>query len=413
MLKNIGRRRFLQSGTAFGLAGLAAPSLVRASSDPVVIAHLTPRTGFLGPMGEYAIMGVDLAVEHINAAGGINGRPLQVIKEDSVNPQTATTKAERLAERSDVALLMGEISSASALSIAQVATRADKLFINTGANSDTLRGSDCKRNMFHVEAQNAIIVNTEGAYFLQNDMVKGKKWFILSADYAFGHDLRHGALAFLDRHGGTAVGDQLIPTDATDFSSYLLAIRAAQPDLVISNLAGTQTASFFKQYAEFGMEIPLGGFDYNTVIAWAIGARDFRGTWPCVWTHQVQTDASQAYAKAFLEKYGKPSDNQAYLDYVGLKIMADAIAAVGGTDTTALRDYMTDPATEFEILKERKGRFSPVNNQLLQEAYAVTALPESEVQNEWDIFTTSGPLPGPDQPLDILIEDAVGGACVL
>lgn len=364
-------------------------------------------------MGEYGVMGVDLAVEHINAAGGVNGRMLEVIKEDSVNPQTATTKAERLAERPDVALLMGEISSASALSIAQVATRANKLFVNTGANSDTLRGKDCKPHMFHVEVQNAIVVNTEGAYFLQNDLVKGKKWFILSADYAFGHDLRHGALAFLERHGGTAVGDELIPTDASDFSSYLLAIRAAKPDIVISNLAGTQTASFFKQYAEFGMDFPLGGFDYNTSIAWAIGARDFRGTWPCVWTHQVETDGSQAYAKSFMEKYGKPSDNQAYLDYIGMRIMTDAIKAVGGTDTKALMEYLRDPATEFDILKHRKGRFNPANNQLLQEAYAVTALPESEVKNQWDIFTTSGPLPGPDQPLETLIQDAVGGACSL
>lgn len=411
MLRDLGRRRFLQTSAVFGLAGLAAPSIVRASSDPLVIAHLTPRTGFLGPMGEYGVMGVDLAVEHINAAGGVNGRMLEVIKEDSVNPQTATTKAERLAERPDVALLMGEISSASALSIAQVATRANKLFVNTGANSDTLRGQDCKPHMFHVEVQNAIVVNTEGAYFLQNDLVKGKKWFILSADYAFGHDLRHGALAFLERHGGTAVGDELIPTDASDFSSYLLAIRAAQPDIVISNLAGTQTASFFKQYAEFGMDFPLGGFDYNTSIAWAIGARDFRGTWPCVWTHQVETDGSQAYAKAFMEKYGKPSDNQAYLDYIGMRIMTDAIKAVGGTDTKALMDYLRDPATEFDILKHRKGRFNPANNQLLQEAYAVTALPESEVKNQWDIFTTSGPLPGPDQPLETLIQDAVGGTC--
>lgn len=411
MLKTVGRRQLLKTGAAFGVMGLAAPSIVRAQTDPVVIAHLTPRTGFLGPMGEYAVMGVDLAVEHINAAGGIGGRMLEVVKEDSVNPQTATTKAERLAERRDVALIMGEISSASALSISQVAARANKLFINTGANSDTLRGQDCNRHMFHVEVQNAMVVNAEGNYLLNNDMVKDKSWYILSADYAFGHDLRNGALAFLERHGGRTVGDDLIPTDATDFSSYLLNIRAAAPDVLISNLAGTQTASFFKQYAEFGLDIPLAGFDYNTVIAWAIGARDFQGTWPCVWTHQVKADGSQAFAQSFMEKYGRPADNQAYLDYMGLRVIADAIARVGGTDTEALISFLEDPATDFDVLKERRGRFNPANHQLLQEVYAVTALDASEVQNEWDIFTTSDPVPNPDQPLEVLIEDAVGGAC--
>ncbi|UFS67597.1 ABC transporter substrate-binding protein [Paracoccus denitrificans] len=411
MIKTMGRRQLLKTGTAAGLMTLAAPSLLRAQGDAVVLGHLTPRTGFLGPMGEYAVMAVDLAVEEINANGGINGRMLTVVKEDSVNPQTATTKAERLVERRDLAMIIGEISSASALSIAQVTARANKLFINTGANSDTLRGSDCKRTMFHTEAQNVMYVNAEGQYFLQNDMVKDKRWFILSSDYAFGHDLRHGALGFLERHGGQAVGDELIPTDATDFSSHLLNIRNLQPDLIVVNLAGTSGASFMKQYGEFGLDIPLGGFDYNSSIAWATGPQDFKGTWPCIWTHQVQTDASQAFAQAFQAKYGKPAENQAYSDYIAVRIAAEAIAKTGGTDTAALIEFLEDPATEFDILKDRKGRFDAATHQLLQEVYAVTALDPSEVQNEWDIFTTSGPLPGAEVPLDELIKGAVGGDC--
>ncbi|WP_313350302.1 ABC transporter substrate-binding protein [Paracoccus sp. (in: a-proteobacteria)] len=411
MTKLIGRRQLLRTGAAAGFATLAMPALLRAANDPIVFGHLTPRTGFLGPMGEYAVMAVDLAVEEINAAGGIDGRPLQVIKEDSVNPQTATTKAERLVERKDLALILGEISSASALSIAQVTARANKIFINTGANSDTLRGSDCKRTMFHTEAQNVMYVNAEGQYFLQNDLVKGKRWFLLSSDYAFGHDLRKGALGFLERHGGEVAGDELIPTDATDFSSHLLTIRSAKPDLIVVNLAGTSNASFLKQYGEFGLDIPLGGFDYNSSIAWATGAQDFKGTWPCVWTHQVQTEGSQAFAKAFMDKYGKPAENQAYSDYIAVRIAAEAIAKTGGTDTDALVAYLEDPTTEFDILKERKGRFDPATHQLLQEVYAVTALDPSEVTNEWDIFTTSAALPAGDIPLEELIKGAVGGTC--
>ncbi|RWR06390.1 ABC transporter substrate-binding protein [Paenirhodobacter populi] len=407
----IGRRQLLKTGALAGVAGMAMPAILRASNDPYVIAHLTPRTGFLGPMGEYAVMAVDLAVEEINAAGGINGRPLNVIKEDSVNPQTATTKAERLVERPDVAMVLGEISSASALSIAQVTARANKLFINTGANSDTLRGKDCRRTMFHTEAQNVMYVNAEGQYFLQNDMVKDKTWFILSSDYAFGHDLREGAHAFLERHGGSTVGDELIPTDATDFSSHLLSIRSRRPDVVVLNLAGTSMASFLKQYGEFGLDIPLGGFDYNSSLAWATGAEDFKGTWPCIWTHQVQTDGSQAFARAFQAKYGKPAENQAYADYIALRIAAEAITRTGGTDTAALIAYLEDPATDFDILKDRRGRFDPSTHQLLQEVYAVTALDPSEVEDQWDIFTTSGPLPAPDVPLEELVQGAVGGAC--
>src|SRR6185437_6894353 len=73
--------------------------------------------------------------------------------------------------------------------IAQVASRNKTLFINTGGNSDALRGSDCQRFMFHVESQNSMYVKTVGRSFLREGLVKGKKWYSLTADYAFGHDL--------------------------------------------------------------------------------------------------------------------------------------------------------------------------------------------------------------------------------
>src|SRR5215207_2545232 len=136
------RRRTLVAG-ASAVAALGLPALSRAQSDVIRIGHLTPRTGFLGPLGEFAVQAVDMAVAELNAAGGINGRKIELLKEDSVNPQTATTKAERMIERDKVACILGEISSASALAIGQVAERTKTLFINTGANSDQLRGKGC------------------------------------------------------------------------------------------------------------------------------------------------------------------------------------------------------------------------------------------------------------------------------
>ena len=82
------------------------------------------------------------------------GPAIELLQEDSVNPQTASTKAERMIERDKVACIVGEISSASGLAIGQVAQRTGTLFMNTGCNSDALRGSDCQKFMFHIEAQN-------------------------------------------------------------------------------------------------------------------------------------------------------------------------------------------------------------------------------------------------------------------
>src|SRR5215470_3444242 len=115
------------TAVATGIAGF--PAIGRAQADVIKIGHLTPRTGFLGVLGDYAVMAADMAADEINAAGGVLGRKIELIKEDSVNPQTASTKAERLIERDKVACIIGEISSASALTIAQVAERTKTLFI--------------------------------------------------------------------------------------------------------------------------------------------------------------------------------------------------------------------------------------------------------------------------------------------
>ena len=157
--QRITRRRVLKgalAGAATGLAGF--PYLSFGQSDVIRIGHLTPRTGFLGPLGEFAVQAADLAVDEINAAGGVNGRKIELLKEDSVNPQTASTKAERMVERDKVACIVGEISSASCLTISQVADRTRTLFINTGGNSDELRGKGCKKYMFHIESQNSMYV---------------------------------------------------------------------------------------------------------------------------------------------------------------------------------------------------------------------------------------------------------------
>src|SRR5213596_106644 len=312
--KSLSRRRLLKGvGAAGAMTITGFPAISYAQADVIKIGHLTPRTGFLGTLGEYAVQAVDLSVEEINAAGGVMGRKIDLIKEDSVNPQTASTKAERMVERDKVACIVGEISSASALTIGQVAERTKTLFINTGANSDQLRGKSCNRYMFHIESQNSMYVKTVGRSFLRDGLVKGKKWYSLTADYAFGHDLLKVSKRFMEANGGQFAGDDLVPTDAADFSAYLLKIREAKPDLVAINLAGNQTTNFLKQYAEFGLTIPVGGFGFDTALAWAAGKGNFVGTWPVVWHHLIDTPGSKSFVAAFTKKYSKPPENQAWV----------------------------------------------------------------------------------------------------
>ena len=116
MNSKLSRRSLIKSAAGSALlAGMGAPAIVKAQADAIRIGHLTPLTGFLGSLGEYAVMGIKLAAEEINAAGGVLGRKIELVMEDSVNPQTASAKAERLIERDKVVMIIGEISSASGL----------------------------------------------------------------------------------------------------------------------------------------------------------------------------------------------------------------------------------------------------------------------------------------------------------
>ncbi|MEI8277310.1 MAG: ABC transporter substrate-binding protein, partial [Hyphomicrobiales bacterium] len=149
------RRHVLKASAAFaGASALGFPAIVRAQASTIKIGHLVPLTGFLGAIGSYAQLGVKLAAEEINEAGGIMGRKIDLISEDSVNPATAANKAQRMIEQDGAAVLLGEISSASALTIMQVAERNKKVFFSTGARSDALRGKNCNRYSFHCDIPN-------------------------------------------------------------------------------------------------------------------------------------------------------------------------------------------------------------------------------------------------------------------
>ena len=401
--QSTGQRRSLLKGLGGVAAGsaLGVPLLSRAQSDTVIMGHLTPRTGFLGPVGEYGALAADLAVEQLNAKNGILGRKVTLIKEDSVNPQTASTKAERMIERDKVTCIVGEISSASCLTISQVAQRMNSIFLNTGGNSDALRGANCNRHMFHVESQNSMYVKTCGEALDSRGLVKGKRWFSLTADYAFGHDLLRVAKGFMESRGGEFAADKLVPTDAADFSSLLLEIRNAKPDLVVSNLAGNQITTFLKQYSEFGLPFPVAGFALDTVAAWAAGQGNFGGTWPLVWHHMIDTPRSKQFVADFTKKYRKPPENQAWGDYVAINALAQAMEETKSTDAPKLIEYL-EKGAKFDVMKTRDAYFRAGDHQMMHEMYVVTAIPPDKIKNQWDIYTSSPPVPRADQPLELI-----------
>src|SRR5215470_18651128 len=184
--------------------------IARAQSDKIRIGHLTPLTGFLGALGEYAVLGLRIAEEEINKSGGVMGRQLEIMSEDSVNPATAATKAQRMLEQDGATFLMGEINSASAVAIMQVAARNKRFYLQIGARSDALRGKNCNRYTFHVDIPSHVMVYAVGKALVRDNMMKGKRFFTLTADYIFGHDLAGAARTFFNENGGQLIGDELV-----------------------------------------------------------------------------------------------------------------------------------------------------------------------------------------------------------
>lgn len=394
------RRTVLKGGAAMaGAFALGFPSIVRAQSEKIKIGHLTPLTGFLGSLGAYAQLGIKMAAEEINASGGVMGRQLDVLSEDSVNPATGATKAQRMLDQDGVAFLMGEINSATALTIMQVAARNKKFFMQIGARSDALRGKNCNKYTFHVDIPSTVMVNAVGKALVRDNMMKDKKFYTLTADYLFGHDLARAARSFFDANGGKLIGDELVATDVTDFSPYLLKIRQAKPDVVCSNLAGNQVTNLVKQYAEFGLPFPIVGFNLNTADAWAAGEGNLAGTWPTVWHHDLDVPSSKTFVANFTKKYGKPPENHAWIEYVALKVMAQAMSETKSTDTDKLIAYF-EKETQFDILKGRKGYFRSWDHQLMQEAYPFTVKAKGKAKDKWDTLALGAAIPGANESLE-------------
>jgi branched-chain amino acid transport system substrate-binding protein len=392
----------LKAGAALaGVSALGFPAVVSGQGDKIKIGHLTPLTGFLGALGAYAQLGIRMAEEEINKSGGVLGRQIEIISEDSVNPATGATKAQRMFEQDGVALLMGEINSAVALTIMQVAARNKRLFLQIGARSDALRGKNCNKYTFHVDIPNTVMVNAVGKALVRDNMVRGKKFFTLTADYIFGHDLLNAAKRFFAANNGNLIGDELIATDVTDFSPYLLKIRQARPDVVCSNLAGNQVTTLIKQYAEFGLPYPIVGFNLNTADAWAAGEGNLAGTWPTPWYHTLDVPASKTFVDNFTKKNGKPPENHAWIEYISLKMMAQAMNDAKTTDNNKLIEYL-EKQTEFDVLKARKAHFRSWDHQLMQEAYPFTVKPKGQAKDRWDLIALGSAVPGASEPLEVL-----------
>jgi len=170
----------------------------------------------------------------------------------------------------------------------------------------------------------------------------------------------------------------------------------------------------FSMPQAFKGNVTLGDFLFSRyrLFLLAVVALVLTGIWPTVWHHDLDTPGSQAFVAAFRNKYGKPPENHAWIEYVSLKIMAQAMNATKSTDTEKLIAYFESQA-EFDLLKARKGYFRSWDHQLIQEAYPFTVKPKGQAKDKWDILAFGAAVPAANQPLESINPPKEANACVL
>jgi branched-chain amino acid transport system substrate-binding protein len=283
----ISRRGILKGAVVVGAAALANPAFGEekvAAAGPVKIGFDNPLTGTYAELGKNEQIGAELAIEEINAKGGILGRKVEMLVEDSTSANTgdAVQKAHKLIERDKVDFLLGNVNSAMAVAMGEVSNAAKVLHIVTGGHTDAVTGTGCHWNVFRVCNTTRMETNSVSQSLLSKF---GKKWYFITADYAFGHTLQTGFEASLKAAGGTVTGTSLTPLGSTDYSSHLIQAQAAAPDVIIFLMAGQDMVNALKQAVQFGLDkkFQLAGAQQELEVLNGLPPEARVGTWCFEW----------------------------------------------------------------------------------------------------------------------------------
>lgn len=235
---------------ALALACLAGSAL--AQNQPIRIGVVTPLSGTYAGIGQQVKWGLDLAARQINAAGGVAGRPLELIYEDEeANPAVAVQKAEKLFQVNKVDFLTGTVNSGSTLAVGQLAERNNRLIATTVSFADSITGDKCSPNVFRVNAragmQSAALADWLGGTHPNANV------FYLGPDYEMGRSTVAAFKQAAEAKGAKSVGEVFAPLDNKDYSPFFGQMRSARPAVIYTSVAGNDTVRLFSQMAEFGI----------------------------------------------------------------------------------------------------------------------------------------------------------------
>ncbi|WP_407946123.1 urea ABC transporter substrate-binding protein [Paenibacillus athensensis] len=322
--------------------GTTAPegtaSAAAASGDTVPVGILHSLTGTMS-ISEVSVRDAELlAIDEINAAGGVLGKKIKPIIEDGASDwPTFAEKTKKLIQKDNVATIFGLWTSASRKAVLPVVEQNKGLLWYPVQ----YEGLESSPNIFYTGATTNQQIIPAVTWLLQN---KGKKFYLLGSDYVFPRTANKIIKEQLKAEGGTLVAEEYTPLGHTDYNTIISKIKKEKPDVVFNTLNGDSNVAFFKQLKDAGITAS----DLTTMSV-SIAEEEVRGIGASVleghyvaWNYYQTTDTpeNKKFVEAYKAKYGQDrvTDDPIEAGYTAVYLWAEAVKKAGSFDIDKVKE---------------------------------------------------------------------------
>lgn len=386
------RRQALLGAASLATAPLAMPRIARAA-DPIRIGLLLAKTGQISAQTEYLANGTYLALEE--RGNKIMGQPAELVWLDEPSPQAATQNMQKLVQENKVCAILGGSLSSNALAEEAKAAELKIPFVCDNAAATEITGKNCNRYTFRLNTPVLVQSRMLAPYALSY----GKRWYHITASFAFGQDILRSSRELLKQAGGTEVGSDEVPLNTADFSSFILKIRQAKPDVVVGGLSAGDLSTFLKQWNELGMkgQIPFAEIAIGDTDIWAVGPEAANGTFTKLWYYNNPNNPPEekAFADSYMKKFSKPAADKAWMGWITAKSLFESIELAKSTETMPIIEGLE--AWKFQA-GSTSYSYRKWDHQMLLKNLAVTVKPK--ITDKWDYFDVKATLPEKTEDLD-------------
>jgi branched-chain amino acid transport system substrate-binding protein len=370
--------------------GLWLGALGAASSEPVKFGVLTDLSGtFADLSGMGSVEAARIAIEDFG--GSVLGEKIELVYADHLHkPDVGLSIARQWFDVEKVDVVLDVPNSGIALAVSNLAKEKKRLAIFASAATDRLTEDSCSGYGLHWTFDT--YSQTNGAAKALIDQGYGT-WFMLVADYAYGHSMEAAMREAVTRNGGKVVGGVRHPLNTQDFSSFLLQAQGSGAKMVALASGGNDTINAIKQGNEFGLDKT--GQRMSSLLTFitevhSLGLPQMRGLQfivPYYWDFDDQT---RAFAKKFQARLGKmPGEAQAGV-YSAVLQHLKAVQAVGSKDADKVLARLRE--TPIEDLFARNGKLLP-NGRLVHDMYLVEVKAPDASKYPWDYYKLLATIP--------------------